>query len=135
MTIGTVTCIPSARFAFARSYVDRITINDILLPKTHDGPDFEFLPSIAPDQHHFIGIAHNFWPWSSNNFTLDYIVKYAYVYFISDGSILPSPVTITFHPATPTARSSISINVFGAPGTQVDQGLPLRAVPYWLPDT
>lgn len=133
-SIGSVTFIPNARFAFPRSYVDQIRIDNLYTPFTHVRGFYTSTISAFPGNHAYLMIRDKFWDWSSNNFTLDYIVTQAYS--VNDATLVEAPtnITVRYRPASPSLPSAIEITVTGFGAGLLDGGLPPRNVPYWLPD-
>jgi hypothetical protein len=98
------------------------------------GPNFVFTVAVFPGFHSYLSLAPNFWPWSTNGWSLDHIVTDCYVVRDSDGAIFTSDVFIQYVPPAGAAGSALAININGNGAPYLDGGLPPRNVPYWLPD-
>lgn len=69
-----------------RSYVGAFVLN-VTAPITQTDNVIDFTDPANPLVHFHIKIDQRFWDWSSNNWTLDWIIEESYYY------VLPSPVT------------------------------------------
>lgn len=132
---GAGTFFPQGRFGFPRSYVERFVITQAFQPVASVGPVFIMRPTPYGGLTWYLTLKDNFWAWSSNNFTLDYIVEDNYLIVDGDPTHYPVPYKLRYIPPTPAAGAAIAFEYLehGAPYT--DGGLPLRDAAYWLPDT
>jgi hypothetical protein len=78
MTIGTGAFYPSGRFTFPRSYIAKVEICTAGFALNQDGNAFEidFRPTFNTIYH--FRFHPNFWPWSSNAWSLDHIITQCY---------------------------------------------------------
>lgn len=132
--IGTVTFSPNGEFAFPRSYINRVLLDGLYSPFTVSGGFYTSTISAFPGNHAYIRLAPNFWPWSSNSWTLDHIVTEAYSVNDLSGVHSPTNIVVTYVRPTTPLGSAIRIDVSGFALSPIDGSLPTRDQPYWLPD-
>jgi len=77
---------PDGRFTVLRSYTAAFVLN-VTAPVTQTDNVIDFTDPANPLVHFHIKIDLRFWNWSSNNWTLDWIIEESWYY------VLPSPVT------------------------------------------
>lgn len=73
-TFGTVNCFPSPRFTMPRSYIQGIVIPLQGQSYTWDGLDLRVAVGSPVVFWFNVKFNHHFMPWTSNVYTLDYIV-------------------------------------------------------------
>ncbi len=91
-------------------------------------------PTPYPGLTFYITVKEKFWEWSSNNFTLDYIIEDNYLIVDGDPTLYPQGYWLKYIPPTPTAGSAIAYEFLGHGAPYSDGGLPPRDAPYWLPE-
>lgn len=133
MTIGTGTFLPSAKFAFPRSYIYEIVIARYGDTITQSGMTFT-IHAIPPDPTIAIIVFDSlFGVWSSNKRTLDYCVKE--FYYLAGGlpPQNPLPFTLSYTLSPLTGRPCLQFE--WSSGTPDFQRFALVSQPpnYWLP--
>lgn len=134
VTIGTITCYPSAGFSFRRSYISEVAISGILGIPVISGNYWYFPHPVLPNEDYHLVWEDDFLAWSSNMYTLDFIVKEYYHTFTGDPTHYPVDFSQTYFPPT-TTRGVRLLNVpFGVSTTP--NVFPLASAPpsYWLPE-
>jgi hypothetical protein len=133
MTIGTLTCIPSPDFSFKRSYIGQVSISGILGLPVMFGDYWYFPHPVLPNEDYHLVWRQNFLDWSSNRWTLDYVVKEYYHTFTGDPTHYPVDFSLRFFPQTATALSNILNVPFGVSTPPNFFGLDSAPPSYWLP--
>ncbi len=133
MTIGTGTFIPSAGFAFPRSYVNEIVIARYGDTITQAGMTFT-IHAVPPDPTVAIIVFDSlFGIWSSNGRTLSYCVKEFYALAGGVPPQIPLPFTLEYALSPFTLRPALLFRWFtGSPDYQRFQLVP-SPPNYWLP--
>jgi hypothetical protein len=98
----------------------------------HAGPNFVFNELLFPQNTYYINIAANFWPWTSNSWTLDHVVAEAYATVAPSPVLIPAPVWIRYLPPSSTDGPGLSIDVFIESGPYNTVVIPPVDQPYWL---
>jgi hypothetical protein len=78
-------------------------------------------------------IDERFWDWSSNTYTLDVVVKYAYRHYTPTGDEIPIDVAISWRRDAVENRSSLYLQSYDA-GMNERVVMPAATGPYWTPD-
>jgi len=132
---GVCTGIPQSRFAFNRSYIDRFLITQAFMPTDQVGRHFVLRPTPYGGLTWYITVKEKFWTWSSNNFTLDYIIEDNYIIVDGDPTHYPLPYKLRYIPPAPSAGAAIAFEYLEHGAPYSDGGLSPRNLPYWLPDS
>jgi len=133
MTIGTGTFLPSAKFAFPRSYIYEIVIARYGDTITQSGMTFT-IHAVPPDLTTATIVFDSlFGIWSSNKRTLDYCVKEFYYQVGGVGTQNPLPFTLSYTLSPFTQRPCLRFEWSG--GSPDFQRFALVPAPadYWLP--
>jgi len=125
---------PSGQFNLPRSYVFDIrvyvqhTLSHAYMTDNIITVDYSPVPNFLA----VIVLAPNFMPWSSNSYSLDYIIQDSYYRINPDPTHIPLDIQVGWASSSQTLRSAINI--------VLDLGVdiftfPLAAAPpgYWLP--
>lgn len=133
MTIGTGTFLPSARFAFPRSYVYEIVIARYGDTITQAGMTFT-IHAPPPDPTVAIIVFNSrLGVWSSNRLTLDFCVEEFYALAGGVPPQIPLNYTLKFAISPLTNRTCLTFEWFtGLPDWQ-RFALTSPGSPYWLP--
>lgn len=93
---GTPTYNPSGRFAFPRSYPSKIMFGfGVGAAITQSANEFYITDTTNPIVHVVCNFQPNFWPYSSNGYTLDWIIKDWWL--IIDPNPAPQNLNFNFH--------------------------------------
>ena len=89
-TIGSYTSVPNGRFRVMRSFIThfRVRQNSDNYPVSLVGDQLIWPSAAFPNINQYATILHDWWAWSSNAYTLDYLIT-EYYYTVS-----PSPTPI-----------------------------------------
>jgi len=133
VTIGTVSCLPSARFAFPRSYINELCIARYGDTVTQAANIFT-IHAVPPDPTVVkLVMRGNVFVWSSNRVTLDYVFSEAYVLIGGVPPQIPFSFTLRYGNSPLTMRPSLILDWFtGTPDYQAFP-LPSASPGYWLP--
>lgn len=133
LTIGTLIYQPQARFEFNRAYVPHFVVTTGGWPYSFTGFTFRLdvgSPLIFSD---FIVFNPKFVVWSSNSYTLDYIVDE--VYYTVPGNPTHNPATDVlawaYHPPGTVTTLFFDLLAVGAPFRKI--ALPPQPLNWWLP--
>lgn len=134
MTIGTGSFPQGRKFSFNRSYVNRISFSDVLLPVVQTANVFVFSPAIVPTDTYYVTFSPKFWDWSSNMFTLDFLVIEAYRTITPSPTQVPIDFSLTYFPPMDANGSHIWFKPFSV--ATPEAFFPLAGAPssYWLPN-
>lgn len=134
MTIGTGTFYPGARFAFPRSYIYQLDIAGYGDLVTQVGNIFTIHDTVGGTATvAIIKIDNRFVPWSSNGWTLDFIVTDFYALINGNPPEVPLNFALGYAKSSLNQRPCLRFEWFtGAP---LYQTFPLAGQPlnYWLP--
>ena len=133
MPIGSNNGTPSDQFSFRRSFIANIAFPHRLGSPLVGGPDFVFQETLFPANIYHITVAHNFWTWTSNMFTLDHIISDAWATITPSPTVIPLNVRVTFVPTSPSLGNHLLIDVVIVEGVYNSASIPLQAQPYWYP--
>jgi len=91
---GAMACHPQGVFSFPRAYITRVVFGfDSGAIITHSDGDFFITDGTNPIVHVVCNFKPNFWHYSSNGYSLDWIVKDWYL--LLDPS--PTPIPLSFN--------------------------------------
>lgn len=133
MTIGAGTFVPAARFGFPRSYIYDFHVfrnGDTIVQSANT---FVVTDATNPNLTATFRIDPRFFVWSSNSWTLDYVLIDSYYQNFPGDTPHPLPYNLIYKVEQDTGRSALYL---GWSGFLVDpQRFPLPAQPsdYWLP--
>lgn len=133
MTLGTGTYPNGAKFSFPRSYIPTFNVR-VNTPVTDLGTgEFTFPDGSVPGRHYHIVIFEKFYPWSSNKYTMDFVIEQSYYVTDPSPTETPMPFTLIFAP-TSDGVNGLFFFPFGAPFTDNNIFLLPPAPPdYWTP--
>jgi len=130
---GAGTFYPNGQLAFPRSYIwgFNILVNNTV---TQDGRFFHFVNASSPSQVFTVSWKENVFDWSSNRYTLDYVIDDSYYQNLPDLTKNPMTYALTFYAAADTGRSVLYFYPFGL-GFVDDHFFQLPPAPpdYWRP--
>lgn len=131
--IGTGTYSPDPKWSLTRAYVRAVAFPvELTLESVVDGV-FTFNDFSLYNDRIVCVIEPRFWAWTSNHYTLDFIVKEAYYYPLPSTTPLPFNFAVRFLPAQPTSPAAIFVRVAPFSNTPLGYALPAATTPYWLP--
>jgi len=122
------------KFSLLRSYVSELWISsyhDFVFTQTDNS--FSAIIPAVPDYLYIFVIDERFWDWSSNTYTLDVVVKYAYRHYTPTGDEIPIDVAISWRRDAVENRSSLYLQSYDA-GMNERVVMPAATGPYWTPD-
>lgn len=134
MPTGTGHFAPQGRFAFPRSYIyyiawniENYTVSNVLNVYT-----WTYIPD--PMITHTITLAPKFYPWSSNNFTSDYVIEEYYYQFFPGGPKTYPDFRLDYyiHPGF-KRMGFIFYSADNRFATSIISNLPTAPSTYWLP--
>lgn len=133
MTIGTGTFVPTARFSFPRSFINELVLYRNLDAVTFIGNVFTIYAPPPDPTTATIKILPAFIAWSSNGYTLDYLVTECYYQLTPGGTENPMPFDVVFHVNPTNGHNQLVIGWFGLHADP--ETFPLESAPssYWLP--
>ena len=135
MTIGTVTGQPSQHFAVPRSYLRGISIKSgAALPVWTDNQMMLWDFTLTTFYWGLI-FKPEFWSWSSNRWTVDYMLHDAW--YGNTNPILgsPLPVYVSYFGNLGTDQAVIEVAAFGLGDHNYPHDLPPADQPYWADGT
>jgi len=130
--IGTGSYDPQPKFAFPRSYVRGVAIQIVSGVVVQTGRFFQLQNPPDPTLY-FIVFNEKFWDWSSNRYTLDFVVEESYYQPGGVGSYVPMPFLVTYYTNTPDYSPYLVYSPFSSPGGITYYQLPPAPPDYWLP--
>lgn len=133
MTIGAGTFTPSPNFSFPRSYIVDFYVfrNGNTIVQTVN--KFVVTDAFDPNLTATFVLHENFLPWSSNGFTLDFIVQESYYQTTPGGMQIPLPFNIDFYVSPLTRRSGLYLGWLGLKINPEHFDLEPQPPGYWLP--
>jgi len=122
---------PSPKFAFPRSYVLNLAFTAGGWPMTQADNVFTLVVGSPVVYTEVLELYPNFFEWSSNRYTLDYIVK-SIGYFTPGGPLSPAGVGVNWFPNDDPPTPSILFD-FVATGSPLRRfSLPPAPPDYWM---
>jgi hypothetical protein len=133
MTIGVGTFTPNGRFSVPRSF-----INDIVVYHNGDtivqvANSFTIHAPFPDPTIGFFRLDNRFWGWSSNYWTLDYIITDCWYKLGGVGAEIPMPFQLHYYNEPTTGRTGLSFGWFSAESDPHPHPLPSAPLNYWLP--
>lgn len=134
MTIlGTPTYTPHAKFWINRGYVQRFAFGfNVGAGIVQTGNSFEITDTTNPIVHVHCKIKADWWAWSSNGYTLDFIVEDWWLIIDPSPTPLPLNFTLTHWWDAPTGKMGVLLYLPGSTH-QYPQILPVPPPGYWWP--
>lgn len=124
--------IPQGQFAFPRSYCGGIEIRHDISAPSWSGNLVQFWIAGSPDALCVVTFQPNFIEWSSNRYTLDYVVDQAVYSYPPNPTVFDLPYYLVWRVPNVGARPGILFDVtYG--GTYSVHALPPQPTDYWLP--
>lgn len=126
--------VQSGRFSFPRSYFSQLWLaleGNLTFTQTDNVIHFLYPP--IPGYEAWFVFAPNFWEWSSNKFTLDYVLQYAYEKVTPMSPETPVTASLKYLRDETTGRNTLYVATIG-PSNNVKILLPPPNQPYWCPD-
>lgn len=125
--------IPQGQFAFPRSYCQGIQIRHDLMPPAWAGNGVDFWIAGPPDALCQVHFKTNFFAWSSNRYTLDYVVESAYYRYPPAPAIFDLPYYLVWVTPDDFHAPAILFDVtYG--GTYTTHALPAAPGGWWQPE-
>lgn len=123
---------PHARFFFPRPYVNRWVVygdwpSGTFEDNTHIGRSLD-----ASDWYFYVIMKENVWDWSSNMYSLDYILEDAYATSIPLGITVPLNMEVIWQPNTTEPFPYLQFNRIGATTFNYVTDIPAAPSDYWL---
>lgn len=133
MVLGVGTYPNGAKFNFPRSYIPTFDVlvdaDDVM----DSGGHITFSDPLNPNVQFHIVIWENFYEWTSNKYTIDFVIEESYYQILPAPTLNPMPFTLVFSPTSPGVNGLVFIpfslgftqhNVLLLPGPPPD---------YWTP--
>lgn len=131
---GILTYTPTGQFNLPRSYVPELHLYiESHLTYSLVGNEIQFLYSLAPTYRAFLKIRDVFWNWSSNTYSLDHIVEWAYQTNFTGDTETSFALHVAYEFNTARKAPAIRLQTI-SPALNSWIQLPQRNVPYWLFD-
>lgn len=134
MTLGTGTFYPGGRFAFPRSYIYGIWLsfnNTASVNWTDNRVTFSDSGGVVTGAIRFVP---EFWSWSSNRYTMDYLIDESWYAIAPDPTEVPLPFALIYYIDPLNGRPYFVYQPFSTPGTgEFKHAAPPAPPGYWLP--
>lgn len=132
MTLGAGIFVPSPKFAIPRPYLRGIWLSfDTPAIVNWTDNSVDFADSAVPVVRGRITFAPNFWVWSSNRYTLDYVVIESWYAFAPFTTEIPLPFALTWYYDV-NLSTYLVYNPFSAVGTGAfKHDMPAAPPTYW----
>ncbi len=132
--IGFQTCIPQAKFAFPRSYVWGVQIQSGAALAVWTDNHMDLIDTMTSYVYWSLTFDPRFWGWSSNRWTLDFVLTEAYYTVPPSPTHLDLPVTVSWRTDwIQNVFPVINVAAFGTGGTFQFKQLAHQPSSYWLP--
>lgn len=129
----TPTFLPNGRFAFPRSYVQGLYVRHDPGAVTWDGELLTFIVAGTPNALVKVYFDARFAAWSSNRWTLDFVVTHGTYEYPPAPSVFDLPFYVQF--MTPPGGKAPHLLIDAMYGSTYSFiTLPLQPFYYWLPD-
>jgi len=131
---GAITSDHSLGFAFPRSYIQTVNIN-VTSGNIVAQSDNEFTVSHPsfPDNIFHLVVDARFWAWSSNAWTIGYVVSDAWLHHVGTGVDEPSPVYIDMPRPPSPWYNQLRLSLYGVGDQNHIFELPSPPSGYWMP--
>ena len=134
MTIGTGVYSPQAKFWFKRSYIRGISLEVTALDIAIAANVITFRNNATPNQFFTIVIDSRIFAWTSNSYSLDFVVEESYYQNGAGGTQLPMDFALSYFFPEPHAPY-LNFQPFGLSfPDKTFFDLPLAPSGYWLPE-
>jgi len=131
---GALTYAPSPNFVLQRSYFDDVRWDaESHLGFTQSGSLFTLTYSPLPLYRAYVKFDDRFWNWSSNTYTLDFIIEYCYEQLSPSDPETDAGLTVALEFDTNIKRFAVVLRTV-SPSVNHYYDLPARNQPYWRPD-
>jgi hypothetical protein len=119
------------QFAFNRAWLWGVDIyaNHDHVPSMVAGR-ITYHSTAHPTYYGFIKVRDNVWGWSSNAYTMDYLIEYNYYTYPTVPTLWPIKLSWVIHPSILVPCLQIQTN---SPDTHTYLPYPTAGVPYWFP--
>lgn len=126
---------PSNRFTIPRSYVGGFVLNVTAVVVQTDNL-FEFTDPLNPNGQFRVRVDPRFWSWSSNTWTLDWIIEESVYRYLPDTTFHPMAFVLDYWTRPLGAVPTVKFYPFGIVFPD-DHFYPLEGAPpdYWCPPT
>jgi len=131
--IGTITCSPSAKFAFPRSYVEMVGLRAGYATAIWSGRSVDLIEPISGAIYWRTVFNERFWDWSSNRYTLDFAVEECYYFEAGTGNHIPLNIFVWWSQHPVTLATMIETSPFTGQPYSYPQSLPSSPGGYWFP--
>lgn len=135
MTIGTIIGQPSQHFAMPRSYLWGISLK--WAASNFYWTDNQVLVWDLTNTTFYFGLIFKpeFWAWSSNRWTVDYVLSQAW--YVNPNPVLGTPLDayVSFFGTLNPNGAVLEISPFGLGSVQFPHALPPIDRPYWANGT
>ncbi len=123
---------PNGRFTMPRSYVGAFVLNVTATVVQTDGL-FEFTDPTNPNGHFRVKVDSRFWDWSSNVWTLDWIIEESAYHYLPDPTFHPMYFSLDYTTYGPSVIPTVKFYPFGLifPDNHLYQ-LPPAPPDYWM---
>lgn len=130
---GSAAYVPGGQFNFPRSYVYRVTFGfgagAIITPS---GGNFYITDGTNPIVHVVCNFRPNAWAWSSNVYSLDYLIEDWWLIIDPNPNPLPLNFALYYQVWTADNIPELAINIAGAT-TRYENAMPDAPPGYWKP--
>jgi len=121
-----------SRFAFPRSYVTRAILSgNFIAAPTISGAAADYTDNYGVRYH--VELLPEFYLWSSNRYTLDYVIDLDNSHAYIGSTEVISGVFSTIETVINEGNSQLMLISGGGAGTNYLWPLPSPSIPYWLP--
>lgn len=135
MTIGVVTGQPTQKFAFPRSYIDGISIKSGVAVPVWASNRMDLWDTAFTSVYWSLYFKYDFWEWSSNRWTIDYVLEHAWYGSSDPATGSPLPVYCTYKVLGDPPKKYIEVAAFGLGSENYEHLLPTANQPYWANGT
>jgi hypothetical protein len=125
--------VPNGRFTAPRSYFGAFILN-VTAPVSQSENVVEFTDPGNPNVHFHIKIDRRFWDWSSNSWTLDWLIEESYYYVLPDPTHIAMPFSLSYFIWPAGVVPSVVFQPFGINFLDYHVfPLPPAPATYWMP--
>jgi len=124
---------PNGRFTMPRSYIAAFVLN-VDAPVTQTDNVIEFYDPFNPLVNFHIKIDGRFWDWSSNSWSLDWIIEESWYYVLPSPTTAVMPFTLAYRTFGSLVEPSLVFQPFGIDFIDYHiYTLPPAPPTYWMP--
>lgn len=125
---------PSSKFSIQRSYLHWLAFNIVGYAVTNVANVYTWIWSVDPCVTHTIIFNPNFYAWSSNHYSLDYVVDDYYYQLTCSGAKTRPGFSIYYYPNSLRTGLALEFRYVGVDfGSHVYMPLPPQIGTYWVP--